>query len=59
MNKTGLQPVLRPVEQVYYFGGWVEGVNCKVPIKALVTDKHIGLAAAPDANLRSAPFQSS
>ena len=24
-NKTGLQPVSRPVELVYYFGGWVEG----------------------------------
>ena len=23
-NKTGLQPVSRPVEQVHYFGGWVE-----------------------------------
>ena len=23
-NKTGLQPVLRPVELVHYFGGWVE-----------------------------------
>ena len=21
-NKTGLQPVSRPVEQVHYFGGW-------------------------------------
>ena len=26
-NKTGLQPVSRPVEQVYYFGGWVEGAK--------------------------------
>ena len=26
LNKTGLQPVLRPVEQVHYFGG------CKVPL---------------------------
>ena len=25
LNKTGLQPVSRPVELVYYFGGWVEG----------------------------------
>ena len=25
MNKTGLQPVSRPVELVHYFGGWVEG----------------------------------
>ena len=24
-NKTGLQPVSRPVELVNYFGGWVEG----------------------------------
>ena len=24
-NKTGLQPVSRPVELVHYFGGWVEG----------------------------------
>ena len=23
-NKTGLQPVSRPVELVYYFRGWVE-----------------------------------
>ena len=26
-NKTGLQPVSRPVEQVYYFEGW--GVGAK------------------------------
>ena len=26
-NKTGLQPVSRPVEQVHYFGGWVEGAK--------------------------------
>ena len=26
-NKTGLQPVSRPVELVLYFGGWVEGPN--------------------------------
>ena len=25
INKTGLQPVSRPVELVDYFGGWVEG----------------------------------
>ena len=25
INKTGLQPVSRTVEQVHYFGGWVEG----------------------------------
>ena len=25
MNKTGLQPVSRPLELVHYFGGWVEG----------------------------------
>ena len=25
MNKTGLQPVSRPVELIHYFGGWVEG----------------------------------
>ena len=24
-NKTGLQPVSRPVKLVHYFGGWVEG----------------------------------
>ena len=24
-NKTGLEPVSRPVELVYYFGRWVEG----------------------------------
>ena len=24
-NKTGLQPISRPVELVHYFGGWVEG----------------------------------
>ena len=26
-NKTGLQTVPRPVEQVHYFGGWVEGAK--------------------------------
>ena len=26
-NKTGLQPVSRPVELVHYFGGWVEGAS--------------------------------
>ena len=26
-NKTGLQPVSRPVEQVHYFGGWVKGTK--------------------------------
>ena len=26
-NKTGLQPVSRPVEQVHYYGGWVEGAK--------------------------------
>ena len=26
-NKTGLQTVSRPVEQVHYFGGWVEGAK--------------------------------
>ena len=31
-NKAGLKPVLRPVEQVRYFGGWVEGANCKDPL---------------------------
>ena len=25
INKTGLQPVSRPVECVHYFGGWIEG----------------------------------
>ena len=23
-NKTGLQPVSRPMEMVHYFGGWIE-----------------------------------
>ena len=27
LNKTSLQPVLRPVEQVRFFGGWVEGAK--------------------------------
>ena len=27
INKTGLQPVPRPVELVHYFGGWVEGTS--------------------------------
>ena len=26
LNKTGLQPVSRPVDLVHYFGGWVEGL---------------------------------
>ena len=26
-NKTGLQPVPRPVQQVHYFEGWVEGAK--------------------------------
>ena len=26
-NKTGLQPVSRPMELVHYFGGWVEGAS--------------------------------
>ena len=26
-NKTGFQPVSSPVEQVHYFGGWVEGAK--------------------------------
>ena len=26
-NKTGLQPVSRPVERVHYFGGWIEGAK--------------------------------
>ena len=30
-NKTGLQPVLRPVEQVHYFGGGGER-GCEVPL---------------------------
>ena len=31
-NKTGLQPVPRPVEQVHYLGGG--GGGCKVPFDA-------------------------
>ena len=27
INKTGLQPVSRPVELVHYFGGWIEGLS--------------------------------
>ena len=27
LNKTGLQHVSRPVEQIHYFEGWVEGAN--------------------------------
>ena len=27
INKTGLQPVSRPVELVDYFRGWVEGAS--------------------------------
>ena len=27
INKTGLQPLSRPVELVHYFGGWVEGAS--------------------------------
>ena len=27
VNKTGLQPVSRPVELVHFFGGWVEGAS--------------------------------
>ena len=29
LNKTGLQPVSRPVKQVHYFGGWVQGVKSR------------------------------
>ena len=35
------------MEQVHYFGGWVEGVK-SLAAKTLQTDKHKGLAA-PDA----------
>ena len=27
LNKTDLQPISRPEEQVHYFGGWVEGAK--------------------------------
>ena len=47
-NKTGLQPISRPVEQVHYFEGW--GVSAKsLAAKTLQTDKHTGLAVVPDA----------
>ena len=46
VNKTGYK-VSRPVEQVHYFGGWVEG-GSHFGAKAFQTDKHIGLAAAQD-----------
>ena len=47
-NKRGLQPVSRPVEQVHYFGGCVEGES-PFGAKALQTDNHTGLVAVPDA----------
>ena len=48
-NKTGLQPVSRPLEQVLYFEGW--GVGAKsLDDKTLQTDKHTGLAVVPDAD---------
>ena len=34
-NKTGLQPVSRPVELVYYSEGWGVGANCKVMLFGL------------------------
>ena len=36
-NKTGLQPVSRPVEQVHYFGGWLEGAK-SLCAKTLLAD---------------------
>ena len=46
-NKTGLQPVSRPVEQVHYFECC--GVGAKsLAAKTLQTDKHTRLAVVPD-----------
>ena len=47
-NKTGLQTVSRPVEQVHYFGGWVGGTK-PFGAKALQTDNHTGLVGGLDA----------
>ena len=57
INMTGLQPVLMTVEQVHYFGGWVEDAN---PFGAnmLQTDKHIGLVV-PDAQNGAQKFAKS
>ena len=53
INKTGLQPVSRPVEQVHYFEGWgvVQSKLCtkSLAAKTLQTDKQTGLAVVPDA----------
>ena len=48
-NKTGLQPVSRPLEQVLYFEGC--GVGAKsLDDKTLQTGKHTGLSVVPDAD---------
>ena len=41
LNKTGLQPLSRPVEQVHYFGGWVEGAK-SLCAKTLQADRSGG-----------------
>ena len=41
-NKTDLQRASRSVEQVHYFGGWVQGES-SVAIKAWQTDNQTGL----------------
>ena len=43
MNNTGSQPVSRPMEQVHYFGGWVEQLS-PFGAKYLHADKDTGLA---------------
>ena len=48
-NKTGLQPVSRPVEAC---GGWVQGAKLQGG-KALQMYKYTGLAVAPDAYLNT------
>ena len=40
-NKTGLQPVSRPVELVHYFGGWLEGAK-SLCAKTLLVDRSGG-----------------
>ena len=39
VNKTGLQPISRPLEQVQYFGVWVEARGCKVPLCLDLADR--------------------